>query len=256
MSDKYYFLNVGCADCTIMKIGSKTVMVDCRKGNLDQGEADFLDYIPRNRIDVLILTHAHYDHFTGIRELLDNQINVGEVWESNYERRHGDPNVEYDEWQEYNSLVSKLKAKVYHPTKSTDIFDTVGGATFQFYNPSRNINDREDRHIHDACLVFTVRKGNMSVTFTGDASDWALERVTNSFYLKKKHILHASHHGSINGAYLEFIKAINPSYTIVSTKAGVYSNLPSNTALQRYKKYTRLAVRRTDVDGTRVFTAK
>jgi len=103
-------------------------------------------------------------------------------------------------------------------------------------------------------LVFNVRKGDMTIMFTGDASDKALERVTNHFNLNTKHILHASHHGSINGAYLEFIKKVNPNYTIVSTKSGVYSNVPHPTALQRYKTYTKKHVRRTDVNGTRTFT--
>ena len=29
MADKFHFLNVGCADCTVMHLGSKVVMVDC-----------------------------------------------------------------------------------------------------------------------------------------------------------------------------------------------------------------------------------
>ncbi len=254
MPDKYYFLKVGCADCTVMHLGSKVVMVDCHQGGSENGEEDIIDYIPNDRIDVLILTHAHYDHFDGIQTLLDYDIEVGEVWESNYKRRYSDNSVGYDEWQDYQNLIGKLNAKIYHPTRSTKNFDTVGGATFQFYGPKKNINDKDTREIHDASLVFTVRKGSMTATFTGDASDWALGEVESFFDLQKKHVLHASHHGSINGAHLEFIKKINPNYTIISTNSGVHSNVPHSTALQRYRNYSRKAVRRTDVDGTRVFT--
>lgn len=254
MSDKYYFLNVGCADCTVMHLGDKIVMVDCHQGNQENEEANILNYIPNGHIDILILTHQHYDHFDGIQVLLDNNISVSEIWESNYKRRHSDNSVDIDEWNEYQNLIVKLDAKIFQPTRNTESFDTVGSAKFQFYNPKNNINDKDTRELHDASLVFTVRKGSMSVTFTGDASDWALEEVTDYFSLKKKNILHASHHGSINGAYLDFIKAINPNYTIISTKSGVYENVPHSTALQRYEKYSRKAVRRTDVDGTRVFT--
>ena len=254
MADKYYFLKVGCADCTVMHLGTKVVMVDCHQGNSDNEEADILEYIPNNHIDILILTHQHYDHFDGIQVLIDNDINVSEIWESNYKRRYGDNSVGLDEWNDYQNLLSKLDAKIFHPTRSTKSFDTVGGAKLQFYNPKKNINEKDTRELHDASLVFTVRKGTMSVTFAGDASDWALEEVTDYFSLKKKRILHASHHGSINGAYLDFIKTINPNYSIISTKSGVHDNIPHPTALQRYKSYSRKAVRRTDVDGTRVFT--
>lgn len=94
----------------------------------------------------------------------------------------------------------------------------------------------------------------MQVRFTGDASDQSLEEVCDFFNLKNRHVLHASHHGSLNGAYLDFIKKTNPNYTIVSTKSGVHNNMPDSAAMQRYRSHTKKAVRRTDIDGTRVFT--
>ena len=90
MPDKYYFLKVGCADCTIMHLGTKTVMVDCHQGDAQAGEEDIVTRLRGKAIDLLILTHAHYDHFNGIQTLLDNSITVKEIWESNYERRYSD----------------------------------------------------------------------------------------------------------------------------------------------------------------------
>lgn len=254
MADKYHFLKVGCADCTVMHLSGKVVMVDCHQGNYNDGEANILNYIPKKKIDVLIITHQHYDHFDGMQTLLNNNVEVGEIWESLYKRRHGDNSVGYEEWQTYQRLRDKFNAKIYHPTRSGEDFDEVGGARFQFLSPKKNINSISDRELHDASLVFEVRKGNTDILFAGDASDWALTEITNYFDLKKRHILHASHHGSIEGAHLEFIKKINPNYTIVSTKSGVYSNIPHATAMQRYRSYTKKHVRRTDIDGTRTFT--
>ncbi len=256
MTDKYYFLNVGCADCTVMYFGSKVVMIDCHQGDTTQNQENILDYIPKSKIDVLIITHQHYDHFDGMQALLDNNIEVDEIWESKYERRYADNSIDYDEWNEYFKLRNKFGAKIYHPTRSIKDYDIINGAKFQFYNPPKNINNYDTRELHDASLVFSVRKGSMSITFTGDASDWALENVSSYFNLKKKHVLHASHHGSINGAQLDFIKKINPNYSIISTKSGIHQNVPHSTALQRYRNYTKKAVRRTDVDGTRIFTVR
>ena len=253
MADKYCFLNVGCADCTVLQVGGKVVMIDCHQGNIDDGEEDILDFIPNNKIDVLIITHQHYDHFDGIQILIDNNIEVSKIWESCYERRYNDNSVGYDEWQDYQKLIAKLDAKIYHPKRNVKIFDTVGGASFQFLNPHSDINDIDTRELHDACLVFIVIDGANTIIFTGDASDGALEDVDNYFELKKINILHASHHGSINGAYLDFIKSISPNYTIISTKSGVHSNIPHPTAIKRYESYTQKKVRRTDVNGTRIF---
>ena len=63
-------------------------------------------------------------------------------------------------------------------------------------------------------------------------------------------ILHASHHASLEGANLEFVKKCNAQYTVISTASGKYENVPHPTALKRYKDNTVHDVRRTDVDGS------
>ena len=71
-----------------------------------------------------------------------------------------------------------------------------------------------------------------------DASDTNLDYVADNTTNYCNDILHASHHGSINGAHLEFIKKANAQYTLISTKTGVYENSPHPTALKRYKDHT------------------
>ncbi|HSA07101.1 MAG TPA: MBL fold metallo-hydrolase [Candidatus Gastranaerophilales bacterium] len=258
MGDTFKFLKVGCGDCTVLLLGSKVVMIDCYQAN-NYGE-NIIDHIPNNVIDVLILTHQHYDHFLGIQTLLDNDIEVKEVWESPYDRRYGDNSVQYDEWQKYQTLVKKLEAngaKRYTSTRTEKIYDIIGGYEFYILNPVANINSVETRELHDASLVVMVKKVNSNkdkMIFCGDTSDWALDRVREKYNISGANILHASHHGSINGANIDFIKETSPNYTIVSTRSGVYSNVPSDVALQRYRSYTNKAVRRTDTDGTRVFS--
>lgn len=228
MSYKYNFLNVGCADCTILELGSKIVMVDCHQGG--DSQEDIISWLPKKHIDVLIITHQHYDHFDGIQVLLDNNVTVSELWECPYKRRHGDDSVGYDEWQSYQNLKEKLKkngTRVYKSSRTSGVYDTVGGKDIQILNPAININDYKTRELHDASLVFAVD----NLIFTGDASDYALDQVLDKYDLESFHILHASHHGSINGANIDFIKKVNPNYTIISTKSGVHSNVPHNTAL-------------------------
>lgn len=65
MANKYCFLYVGCADCTVLQLNDKLVMVDCHQGDTSDGQEDILDWLPSDSIDVMILTHQNYDHFDG-----------------------------------------------------------------------------------------------------------------------------------------------------------------------------------------------
>ena len=62
--------------------------------------------------------------------------------------------------------------------------------------------------------------------------------------------IHASHHASLEGANLDFVKKCNAQYTLISTASGKYENVPHPTALKRYKDNTVHDVRRLDVDGS------
>jgi hypothetical protein len=73
-------------------------------------------------------------------------------------------------------------------------------------------------------------------------------------FIRNVKVHRPSHHGSINGADLEFIKACNADYVVVSTKSGVHDNVPHSTAMQRYRSHTKKKVCRTDIDGSLEWT--
>ncbi|HEV8357405.1 MAG TPA: hypothetical protein VGQ17_11635, partial [Gemmatimonadales bacterium] len=127
------------------------------------------------------------------------------------------------------------------------------GARFWVLGPKKATATSDTREIHDACLVVKAHLGNRSCLFTGDASDSNLQDVASISHICDD-ILHASHHGSLNGADLTFLKACQAHYTVISTESGVYENVPHPTALKRYKDNTKKQVYRTDLDGSMKWT--
>ena len=115
--------------------------------------------------------------------------------------------------------------------------------------PRKDVNDNDTRECHDANLVIWVSTPANNFLVCGDASDSELELVKIDWKLSGCNVLRVSHHGSENGASLDFIKAVSPRDTIVSTESGIFENLPSDVALQRYRKYS-TNLFRTDTDGT------
>lgn len=248
---KINFLEVGCADCTIIESSNNTILVDC-----PSEIQNHVSYLPSSKyIHAVFITHQHYDHFLGLEYLKDNGYSLGYLIYSPYSRRRSDNSVEYDEWQKFLALKKHFEdndTKIYTPYRQ-DSFDKpwweTCGLNIWMIGPNEEIATKDTRELHDASLVFLI-KGARRCCFTGDASDESLNWIaenTNNFC---DDILHASHHGSINGADLDFIKKADISNTIISTKSGVHSNVPHSTAISRYNTHTRLEVKRTDVSGT------
>jgi beta-lactamase superfamily II metal-dependent hydrolase len=207
----------------------------------------------------LFLTHHHSDHYAGLEYLRDNGYKIEYLIQSPYERRRNDPSVTLDEWNEFNDHREYFEGKgtkICKPFRQESFekpFWTVAGIKFWMLGPKKSTATSETRELHDACLVFRADLGSRKCTFTGDASDANLEGVAEINHICDD-ILHASHHGSIEGASLDFIKKCRANYTVISTATGKYDNVPHPTALKRYSENTTNIVYRTDVDGSIKFT--
>ncbi len=247
-----HHLNVGCADCSVIKAtGGATFLVDCH--NIEEHK----HLLPATkRLEGVFITHQHDDHFSGLKYLRDNSYRIECLIYSPYVRRHGDSSVELDEWNEFDShkqYFEKQGTKCYHPHRQKR-FDgpwwSSDGLDFWIFGPDETIATRDTRELHDASLVIKADLNQRTCLFAGDASDANLEVIANRDNDFCNDILHASHHGSINGAHLDFIKKCNADYTVISTKPGKHDNMPHDTALKRYKDNTKKDVRRTDRDGS------
>lgn len=249
-----HFLDVGCADTTIITSEGKTILVDCSSG-IEKYE----NLLPASKtIDAVFITHQHQDHFKGLEYLKDEGYKITYFICSPYERNKGDDSVSLDEWNDFNDLVNYFQGKgtkVYKPFRQ-DSFDKewwdFAGLKFWMIGPDKIIAKAQDRVLHDASLVFTIKnpKSGNKVCFTGDASDKSLKKIADITNYYCDNLLHASHHGSLNGAELSFIQKAEIKMTIVSTKEGVKANLPHKEALKRYADNSSEGILRTDKKGT------
>lgn len=244
-------LFVGCGDASVIISDGGTFLIDCH--NI----GDFSNILPSNKkIIGVFITHQHCDHYSGLNYLKENNYSIDFLIHSPYERRRDDNSVTIDEWNEFKMLkdyFAKKGTAIYAPYRQdnfTKPYWETNNVKFEILGPHSYIAKSETRELHDGGLVIGTYLGNRRCVFTGDASDLNLSEIAKSTDNYCNDILHASHHGSINGAELEFIKKANIKYTLISTMSGVHENVPHPTALQRYRSYTEHDVRRTDTDGT------
>ena len=248
---KLHCLKVGCADATVIITDSTTFLVDCH--NI----CNFNYLLPYNKnIRGVFITHQHEDHYSGLRYLKDYDYIIDWLIYSPYERRRGDNSVTLEEWNEFNDLKDYFESQgtgiktPYRQSNWESPYWDTDGVQFWIIGPDWNIANSDTRELHDASLVIKADLGERHVCFAGDASNTNLEYIANNIGDYCCDILHASHHGSLEGAQLDFIKNAKAKYTLISTESSVYENVPHPTALQRYRNYTEFSVLRTDVNGS------
>lgn len=245
-----HHLNVGCADASVIKTASATFLVDCH--DIDSHKS----LLPSDRhLRGVFVTHQHNDHFSGLDYLKHHRYTIDCLIYSPYRRRPNDPSVTADEWDNFNDHVEYFKGKgtkTYRPYRQSSFakpFWKTNGASFWMVGPPNHLATASDRELHDACLVIKLHTGKRKCLFTGDASEESLEWIAANTSHICDDILHASHHGSLTGAPLRFVKKCAADYTVISTREGVYENVPHTMALRRYRDHTK-RVYRTDKEGS------
>jgi len=204
----------------------------------------------------VFITHQHRDHYSGLQYLKEEQYSIDFLIFSPYDRRRGDTSVTIEEWDEFDDLKEYFVnngTETRTPYRQDDFnkpWWDCDNVRFEIIGPHQSVATSDTREMHDASLVVKAYMGQRICLFTGDASDTCLNLIASTTTNYCQDILHASHHGSINGADLDFIKKCNSKYTLISTATGAHDNVPHPIAIKRYKDNTANDVRRTDVDGT------
>jgi competence protein ComEC len=209
------------------------------------------------RIDLVILTHPHRDHVSGFGRLAD-EFELGEVWHSGHEL-----DCEDDWYQDYLKALDRTGA-VTGEASAEPLLVTDGGVEIRLFAPVEQVVSTDPgevesrRHVHDQCMVVSVREESNSVLVAGDSRwvEWESRIVSEYAELLAHDLLIASHHGSrtffMNDAeddpYVDGLEAVSPRVVLVA----VGENSHGHPHAEAMKEYERVAnsVLRTDLLGT------
>jgi competence protein ComEC len=247
LSDKMFrvtFLDAGQGDTSVVDLpDGKVMLVDGSTGKPDMGRRVVAPYLwssGKNRIDYIVLSHPHPDHYGGLKYVLNN-FDVGEIWISgrliagseDFFNILNDKKVKYKVFQRGDILESDwYRIYVLHP------YDEFNAASSRGEHSDQN-NDS---------LVLKIETESASVLFTGDIEQ---ESEGNLLYLGKwlkSDILKVPHHGSQTSSTEEFIRAVSPRIAVISVGRNNPFKHPHEKVLRRYHDDD-IQLFRTDIHG-------
>ncbi len=195
----------------------------------------------RSRLDVLVLTHPHPDHFTGLATVA-GALPFGELWETGQGESHGARGP-------YARLLGAARSRGAPVQRPPDLCGKprmFGAARVEVLSPCPRLDP--DMAANDASLVLRIDFGKRSALLVGDAELEAEHRLLASGAPLRADLLKVGHHGSRTSSSAEMLRAVAPTTAMISCGVRNRFGHPHPAAMGRLAA-AGVHVLRTDLGG-------
>lgn len=234
-----HFFDVGQGDAILIKTPDRNILVD---GGPDKkimkrlGEA--LPFWDRT-IDLMVLTHPHDDHVTGLDEVL-KRFEVSRIISTGV--LHSAPN--YLAWMTSVRDRQIPVAIIDHKQKID-----LGGPVLEILYPDESFFGKGLDNLNNTSVVMRLAYGQTDFLLTGDIEKEVEEGLLSGDSDISADVLKVGHHGSDTGTTEEFLEKVDPEIAIIEVGKKNAFGHPSHRVLKRLEKIG-ARVFRTDLDGT------
>lgn len=255
-------LDIGQGDAIYVRTPSgNSMLIDAgpRGGQVNKKISEVNRNIFDTNIDVLLATHPDADHIGGLQEVLQRFSSDLFV----------DPGVKSDT-ATYKNLISEIDGKNIKHVVARKGLDIIldRNITFHVLYPSdeffvyqydKCLKDRELKKTRKVCkknpelgtndmsIVGMLTYGETSFLLTGDAPENVEDYLIHTQKDLNADVLKVGHHGSKYSTTDEFVKAVSPTYAVISVGAKNRYGHPAERVLEALKG---VQVLRTDLLGT------
>lgn len=190
------------------------------------------------KIDKLFISHAHFDHYGGVIDILKSPIRVQEIYLNIPDKGVCDQERPWGcNYQHYLSVLEAIKKKriAVKSVRSGDFFQPTPSVELQVLFVHNGIDPPVGRtDINDTSYIMKLLTGNQSILFAGD-----LNKKLGDFLLKgdagqfRATILKVPHHGTESVAKNDFFDAVSAEAALIPSPAGLWNGERS----QRIREY-------------------
>lgn len=238
-------IDVGQGDSALVRFPrGRTLLIDgggIKGSTFDVGKnivAPALWRMGIHRVDWLLLTHPHYDHYRGLGYIA-GQFQPELVWTNGREA----PESEGDDWGAFKRQLAAAGVPLV-PVGDEGIAMEIGGASLRIIPPPAS----EGWEFNDTSLVADVRHGAHRFLFVGDLTQEGERGLVKGEGDLRADVLKVGHHGSADASSELFLNAVRPSVAAISLGEHNRYGMPAAQTLARIER-AGARVYRTDLDG-------
>ena len=219
-------LDIGQGDATYIRNGSSRVIIDGGPDTATFGR--YLDSLNLNNstIDVVILSHQHLDHYSGLRELFKTSRHI----HVRYFFENKDPAPAVTLATLRDSVLSRMDrdSLIYRDTndpcsdgRKICTITMTGGARLHIMAPMPNGDGPNNRST--AVKLIGPDSASFTMWLAGDAEHEEIAWFESAGYDRnpgmRVNVLKADHHGSCNGVTPRYLALIKPAWVVTSLGA-------------------------------------
>ncbi len=237
-----HFIDVGQGDCTLIKTPDGNMLVDAGENGY---ETTVLDYLEAQGVDSLkyfVATHPHSDHIGGAAEVLE-AVSVENVIMPKLSKDNTPATATYEKML---TAIKNSSAKVISAKPGSEY--SFGGAEFTVLAPFE-----QDENLNNMSVVLKLTYKGYSFMLSGDAEKEVENRILKAGYDISADVYKGAHHGSSTSNSKKFVKAINPTYAVLSYEEGNSYGHPHRETVELFNEEGIVYYSTADY-GTIVFT--
>ena len=236
------FLDIGQGDAVLVTKGNIQVLIDGGPGGqaLNLALSEKMPFWDRT-IELVVLTHPHDDHITGLVEVL-KRYEVGQILNTESESYL----PVYDEWL---ALIDEKSIPITLAQAGQQI--NIDNVIIDVLNPQREYFEDTAADMDNNGITLNVAFGEINFLLTADIGKYAELELIKERLIPRATVLKVGHHGSKSSTSIEFLNVCRPQIAVISVGADNDYGHPDEEVNERLVEMAgEQNIYRTDKNGT------
>lgn len=236
-NNQIIFFDVGQGDSSLIQTtSSQQILID--GGPDDTITTKLSEKMPTldKKIELMILTHPHDDHFDGLIDVINNYQVESLIMPAT--------DIHNQKYDYFLQLIKEKNIKIIYPNNQLSI--KVDNITLIIYYPiTHQVIHQENEN--DYSIVIKIISPKNTILTSGDLSEKKEKEIVKKYGQSlQANILKINHHGSKTSSSPEFLQTVQPKTAIISVGKNKFGH-PDQNIIKKINNLN-IQILRTDLD--------